>query len=88
MSSFMALTRTLCPRPNNHMEREPEDDGEGEDTEPSLGSFERLMNQEKSWRQQSLWAFPAVEGEVDDCDREDCDPNEAKQQPAEMRSGQ
>jgi hypothetical protein len=59
------------------------DEPEGHD-ELSLGSFDRLMNQEKAWRQQSLWDFPAVDGEVDDCDREDDDPDEAKQQQAVM----
>jgi hypothetical protein len=59
------------------------DEPEGHD-EPSLGSFDRMMNQDKAWRTQSLWAFPAVDGEVDDCDREDDDPNEEKQQPPEM----
>jgi hypothetical protein len=32
----------------------------------------------------SLWAFPALDAEVDDADLEDDDPNEAKQQPPEM----
>jgi hypothetical protein len=59
------------------------DEPEGHD-EPSLGSFDRMMNQEKSWRRGSLRDFPAVEAEVDDSDREDDDPDEAKQQPAEM----
>ena len=54
------------------------------DDEPSLGSFDRMMDQSKSWRTQSLWAFPAVDAEQDDCDREDDDPNEDKQQPPEM----
>jgi hypothetical protein len=53
-------------------------------TEPSLGSFDRITDQDKAWRQQSLWAFPAIDGEQDDADREDDDPNEAKQQPPEM----
>ena len=30
-----------------------------------------------------MWAFRAIDGEVDDCDREDCDPDEAQQQPPE-----
>jgi len=30
------------------------------------------------------YAFPEVDGEVDDCDREDADPDEDKQQPPEM----
>jgi hypothetical protein len=32
----------------------------------------------------SLGAFPALDAEVDDADREDDDPNEAKQLPPEM----
>ena len=66
---------------------ELEDDDDREelgDDEPSLGSFDRMTNQEKSWRTQSIWAFPAVDAEQDDCDREDVDPDEAKQQPPEM----
>jgi hypothetical protein len=69
----------------NHMELE--DDGDLEqvgDDEPSLGSFDRMPDQDKSWRQVSIWAFPEIDGEVDDCDREDCDPDEHKQQPPEM----
>ena len=54
------------------------------DDEPSLGSFDRMTDQERSWRTQSLWAFPAVDAEQDDCDREDCDPDEEKLQPPEM----
>lgn len=62
----------------NHMaiDCEPEEDGEGEDAEPSLGSFDRMTDQDKAWRTQSLYAFPAVDGEQDDCDREDDDPAE------------
>lgn len=72
---------------DNYVSRELEDDGDLEavgDEEPSLGSFDRMTDQEKSWRTHSLWAFPAPDGEVDDCDREDCDPDEDKQQPPEM----
>ena len=62
------------------------DDEACDDTElePSLGSFDRMTDQSKAWRQQSLWAFPEVDGEQDDCDREDDDPNEAKEQPLEL----
>src|SRR2546429_4782179 len=35
----------------NHMELEPcDDEGEGEDAEPSLGSFDRMIDQSKSWQ--------------------------------------
>ena len=44
-----------------------------------------MMDQSKAWRTSgSLWAYPPLDAEVDDCDREDDDPNEAKQQPLEM----
>ncbi len=69
------------------LDPDQEDEGDREevgDDEPSLGSFDRMVDQDKAWRTQSLWAFPAVDGEVDDCDREDCDPSEDKQQPPEM----
>ena len=44
-----------------------------EDAEPSLGSFDRMVNQEKAWKQVSSWG---VDYEQDDCDREDSDPAE------------
>ena len=60
------------------------DEPEGHD-EPSLGSFDRIIDQSKSWRTSgSLWAYPPLDAEVDDCDREDCDPEECKLQPAVM----
>ena len=68
------------------MELEPcDDEGEGEDAEPSLGSFDRMIDQSKAWRTSgSLWAYPPLDAEVDDSDREDCDPDECKLQPAVM----
>ncbi len=52
------------------------------DDEPSLGSFDRMTNQEKCYRQQggSCGSF-SVDAEVDDSDREDDDPDEARDQP-------
>jgi hypothetical protein len=51
------------------------------DAEPSLGSFDRMVNQEKSWR--TIDRNPDVYGwsagtdyELDDCDHEDSDPAE------------
>jgi hypothetical protein len=44
-----------------------------EDAEPSLGSFDRLMDQSKSWNQAISWG---VDYEQDDCDKEDDDPAE------------
>lgn len=55
---------------DNHMEREPDDEGDDADAEPSLGSFDRMTDQGKAWQQRSLWAFPAVDGEQDDADHE------------------
>lgn len=43
-----------------------------------------MVNQEKSYRQSSVWAFLPIDGEQDDCDREDDDPNEERQQAMEM----
>lgn len=41
---------------------------EGGDSEPSLGSFDRMTNQERSYRQVSVWCLP-LDLEADDCDR-------------------
>lgn len=51
-----------------------------EDSEPSLGSFDRIMDQAQAWR----WDRYSIDRELDDCDREDGDPDEARQQPPEM----
>ncbi|UPJ65978.1 hypothetical protein [Bradyrhizobium sp. 191] len=49
-----------------------------EDAEPSLGSPDRALDQTR-------WCAGSKDDlEVDDCDREDDDPDEAKQQPPEM----
>jgi hypothetical protein len=51
-----------------HDGREPDDDAE-----PSLGSFDRLTNQTRAWRQS--WSnFPGQDYEVDDADREADEP--------------
>jgi hypothetical protein len=56
---------------DNHMEREPEDEGDEADAEPSLGSFDRMTDQGKAWQTRgSLWAFPVEDGEQDDADAE------------------
>ena len=43
------------------------------DDEPSLGSFDRMTDQSKSWRLR-LWDIPGVDAEQDDSDSEDDDP--------------
>jgi hypothetical protein len=59
------------------MEREPDDPEEdGGDTEPSLGSFDRMINQSKAWQQVSGELCFSVDAEQDDCDNEDSDPAE------------
>jgi hypothetical protein len=35
----------------NHMELEPEDEADDSEAEPSLGSFERVVDQSKAWQQ-------------------------------------
>jgi hypothetical protein len=52
-----------------------------EDAEPSLGSFDRMMDQEKSWRtadrNPDLYGWSSgSDNELDDCDHEDDDPTE------------
>ena len=52
-----------------------------EDSEPSLGSFDRMMDQSKSWRvyerNVDLYGWTAGnDNELDDCDHEDADPAE------------
>ncbi|WP_407174555.1 hypothetical protein [Bradyrhizobium sp. STM 3562] len=49
---------------------------EGGDSEPSLGSFDRMINQEKSYTQRMKWATFDHDLEEDDCDQEDDDPRE------------
>ena len=59
---------------DDYVSRELEDEGDREevdDDEPSLGSFDRVVNQEKSYRATSNCPYPLVDAEVDDCDRED-----------------
>ncbi|WP_128933959.1 hypothetical protein [Bradyrhizobium zhanjiangense] len=50
-----------------------------EDAEPSLGSFDRIIDQAHAWRSSGYNDL-----EQNDCDREDDDPEEAKQQSPEM----
>lgn len=54
-----------------------------EQDEREEGGDDRMMNQEKSYRQVSVWCLP-LDLEPDDCDREDGDPDEAMQQAPEM----
>ncbi|MET3225080.1 hypothetical protein ABIE85_002109 [Bradyrhizobium diazoefficiens] len=54
------------------------DECEPEDEEPSLGSPDRMTDQTR-------WGAGSKDDlELDDCDREDADPNETKQQAPEM----
>jgi hypothetical protein len=50
-----------------------EEDGELEDvgdSEPSLGSFDRMVNQEKSYRQVLAENIPGIDAELDEADSE------------------
>jgi hypothetical protein len=53
-------------------DREDEHDGAepSEDGEPLLGSFDRMTDQRKSWRQREGNAFCGLDAEADDSDRE------------------
>jgi hypothetical protein len=65
-----------------------DDPCDGDDNEPSLGSFDRLSNQLHAWKPTTAYGSGYdVDCERDDCDREDADPDEAKLQPAVMGEG-
>jgi hypothetical protein len=60
---------------------ELEDDDDREevsDSEPSLGSFDRMVDQDKSWRTVMGEDHVGTDCELDDCDREDDDPVEQR----------
>jgi len=47
-----------------------------EDAEPSLGSFDRMVDQTKSWDPKVEDLYSSSDNEQDDCDAEDDDPEE------------
>jgi hypothetical protein len=59
------------------MEREPDDEGDESEIEPSLGSFDRMADQSKAWRQSAGELCFSIDAEQDDADNEDSDPAEA-----------
>jgi hypothetical protein len=59
----------------NHMELEPEDEGDDGELEPSLGSFDRMTDQSKAWQQRGEFCSGS-DTEQDDSDHEDSDPEE------------
>jgi hypothetical protein len=66
---------------SRELEIEDGNDEPGGDDEPSLGSFDRMVDQEKSWRTADRnpdvygWSG-GTDNELDDCDYEDSDPAE------------
>jgi hypothetical protein len=54
---------------DNHMEREPEDEADDSELEPSLGSFDRVVDQSKAWRQRGEFCS-GNDAEQDDADAE------------------
>lgn len=54
---------------------------EDTDAEPSLGSFDRMSDQIKAW---ATRGWGEVDVELDEADREDDDPDEARDQPLVM----
>jgi hypothetical protein len=61
---------------DNHMERKPDDEGDESEIEPSLGSFDRTMDQSKARRQTAGELCFSIDAEQDDADHEDSDPAE------------
>lgn len=76
---LIAFLDASDPYVQTELEEENEREEVGDD-EPSLGSFDRMVDQTKSYR---LGSFD-VDAEQDDCDREDADPDEAQYQPLDM----
>ncbi len=62
-------------------ERELEEEGDDADHEPALGAFDRMTDQDRAWRTVQGEFIAGTDAEVDDCDREDDDPDEARDQP-------
>jgi hypothetical protein len=58
------------------MEREPDDEADESELEPSLGSFDRMTDQSKAWRQTAGELCFSIDTEQDDADNEDGDPAE------------
>jgi hypothetical protein len=52
------------------MEREPEDEGDDSEIEPSLGSFDRMADQSKAWTQKHGELCFSIDAEQDDVDNE------------------
>lgn len=63
----------------NHMEREPEDETDDSELEPSLGSFDRMADQSKAWQQRGEFCSGS-DTEQDDSDHEDSDPGELSEE--------
>ena len=61
---------------DNHMEREPDDEADDSEAEPSLGSFDRRLDQSKAWQQTAGELCFSIDAERDDADHEDSDPAE------------
>jgi hypothetical protein len=57
---------------DDHMEREPDDDEPEADIEPSLGSFDRMADQRKSWLQRGEHCG------VNDLEQDDADNEESE----------
>jgi len=57
---------------DNHMEREPDgdEDEDGGDTEPSLGSFDRMVDQSNAWTQIHGEFCSGTDAELDNADAE------------------
>jgi hypothetical protein len=72
---LIAFLDTSDPYVMNELELDNHDE-DGGDTEPSLGSFDRMIDQSKSWRSVQGEFIAGLDAEQDDADREDADPAE------------
>jgi hypothetical protein len=54
---------------DNHMEREPDDESDESEIEPSLGSFDRMADQSRAWRQSAGELCFSIDAGQDDAQR-------------------
>jgi hypothetical protein len=84
------LEPSLGYQPGRHVDVEDEHDGREPDTdgeEPSLGSFDRMTDQRKSWRQAEIPGFRGVDAEHDPAEGREGDDERERDEAEESGIG-
>jgi hypothetical protein len=83
------LEPSLGYQPNGHVDLEDEHDGAepGEDEEPSLGSFDRMTDQRKSWRVAEVPGFHGDDAELDPAEGREGDDERERDEAEESGIG-